>query len=118
LGEIAGSTLEEERARAKAVRVLKDALAPGSYLVVSHATPDDVPDGVSEATKGVYASASAQVTPRPLGQVARFFEGLELIDPGVVNVADWRPGLPPGRPSRVLGKSLVYGGIAVKRHRS
>jgi hypothetical protein len=44
----------------------------------------------------------------------RFFDGLELVAPGLVNVTDWRPQLVPGQPSRGAGRSLVYGGIARK----
>ena len=98
----------------EAVQVLVDALPSGSYLVLTHSTPDDVPDDVTKAMVGVYENASAQVTPRSYADVTRFFDGLELIGPGVVNVTLWRPDLTPGRPSRALGRSLVYGGIAKK----
>src|SRR6185312_963758 len=46
-----------------AVRTLVDALAPGSYLVLTHSTPDDVAGDVTEAMKDVYSNASAQVAP-------------------------------------------------------
>ena len=59
--------------------------------------------------------ASAQVTPRPFDEVARFFDGLELTDPGVVDVTRWRPDLLPGRPAGTAARqSLVYGGVARK----
>ena len=97
------------------VRALAGALAPGSYLVLAQSTPDDVPDEVTEAMKSAYTNASAQVTPRPFDEVARFFAGLELTDPGVVNVTRWRPDLPPSRPSGAAARqSLVYGGVARK----
>jgi hypothetical protein len=99
----------------EAVQILVDALPAGSYVVVSHGTPDDVSDEVAEAMKGAYANASAQVTPRSLDQISRFFAGLEIVDPGILNVRDWRPDLSPSRPSRALERSLVYGGVAVKR---
>jgi hypothetical protein len=91
-----------------------DALPSGSYLVLTHSTSDDVPDKVTEAMIGAYADASAQVTPRSFKEVAGFFDGLELVNPGVVNVTNWRPDLRPSRPSNALGRSLVYGGVAVK----
>ncbi|HEY6786581.1 MAG TPA: SAM-dependent methyltransferase [Trebonia sp.] len=96
------------------VRALVDALPSGSYLVLTHSTPDDVPDEVAEAMIGAYANASAQVTPRSFEDVAGFFDGLGLVDPGVVNVTHWRPDLLPSRPSNVMGRSLIYGGVAVK----
>jgi hypothetical protein len=97
------------------VRALVDALPPGSYLVLAQSTPDDVPDEVTAAMKNAYTNASAQVTPRPFEEVTRFFDGLELTDPGVVDVTRWRPDLPPGRPSGTAARqSLVYGGVARK----
>jgi hypothetical protein len=98
-----------------AVRTLVDALSPGSYLVLTQSTPDDVSDDVTEAMKGIYSNASAQVAPRSFEDIAKFFDGLELIDPGLVNVTLWRPDLPPRRPSRPGRRSLIYGGVAVKR---
>jgi SAM-dependent methyltransferase len=97
-----------------AVRTLLDALAPGSYLVLTHSTPDDVADDVTEAMKGVYSNASAQVAPRSFEEVARFFDGLEPVAPGLVNVTLWRPGLSARRPARSQGRSLIYGGVARK----
>jgi S-adenosyl methyltransferase len=88
-----------------------DALPSGSYLVLTHSTPDEVPDDVTEARKGVYPGASAQVvTPRSSEDIARFFDGLELTDPGLVNVTLWRPD----RPSHTPQRSLIYGGVALK----
>jgi S-adenosyl methyltransferase len=98
-----------------AVRTLADALSPGSYLVLTQSTPDDVSDDVTEAMKGIYSNASAQVAPRSFEDIAKFFDGLELIDPGLVNVTLWRPDLPPRRPSRPGRRSLIYGGVALKR---
>jgi hypothetical protein len=97
-----------------AVRTIMDALPSGSFLVVSQSTPDDVSDDVTEAMKDVYANASAQVTPRSFEDIARFFDGLELTEPGLVNVTRWRPNLQPGRPSRPQNRSLIYGGVARK----
>jgi hypothetical protein len=97
-----------------AVRTLVNALAPGSYLVLTHSTPDDVPGDVTEAMKAFYSNASARVAPRPYKDVARFFDGLELMDPGLVNVTLWRPDALPLRPSPAPERSLIYGGVALK----
>jgi hypothetical protein len=95
------------------VRTLVDALPSGSYLVLTHSTPDDVSEEVTEAMKAVYSNASAQVFPRSFADVAKFFEGLELIDPGVVNVTDWRPDPKAGPASHAPG-SFIYCGVAMK----
>jgi S-adenosyl methyltransferase len=43
-------------------------------------------------------------------EIARFFDGLELVDPGLVNVTLWRPDRPSDTPRR----SLIYGGVGLK----
>ncbi|HEY2551850.1 MAG TPA: SAM-dependent methyltransferase [Streptosporangiaceae bacterium] len=57
------------------------ALAPDSYLALSHATNDNVPPASVQAGRDEYASASEQMHFRPRDQVARFFDGLELVPP-------------------------------------
>ena len=87
----------------------RDHMAPGSYLAISHGTtgsaeedPDDVVGGVTS----VYRQASAQLHVRPLAGIQRFFDGFDLIDPGVVWINEWRPdpGVPPaGQPRSLRG---------------
>jgi S-adenosyl methyltransferase len=70
---------------------LMDAVPAGSYLVVSH-PPGDVSDELSAETARRFNKLLAQkVTHRGLPKVERFFEGLELLEPGVVPVLKWRP---------------------------
>jgi hypothetical protein len=65
-------------------------LPPGSYLVLSHPT-DDFNPNKGESMK-VYNERSAdQAVVRGQAATARFFAGLDLIEPGVVPVARWRP---------------------------
>jgi S-adenosyl methyltransferase len=59
--------------------------------------------------KDVYSGSSAQVAPRSSADIARFFDGLELVDPGLVNVTLWRPD----RPS-CARRSLIYGAVGRK----
>jgi SAM-dependent methyltransferase len=79
-------------------------LAPGSHLVMSHATADFL----SPKARAAYDAAverdrrlsSAPGVPRDRAAFARFFEDKELIPPGVVALPDWRSELPPDeRPS-------------------
>ena len=69
----------------------------GSYLAVTHPTPDFNPE---ETAKAVAAAEAAGVTlvPRTQAEVGEFFTGLELVDPGVTPVLSWRPGRAAGRP--------------------
>jgi O-methyltransferase involved in polyketide biosynthesis len=75
------------------VKRLTDALAPGSFLVICHAPSDLMPDQIAEMTRRYVASGAAPMRPRSRAEVAAFFDGLELLGPGVVPSADWRwPG--------------------------
>jgi O-methyltransferase involved in polyketide biosynthesis len=71
------------------VKRLLDAVPPGSFLVVLHAPSDIRGDEVAEMARRYNATASAPINPRPRDDVARFFDGLEMIGPGLVNLTDW-----------------------------
>ncbi|MGP4047982.1 SAM-dependent methyltransferase [Streptomyces sp. 2A115] len=74
-------------------RGLLDALAPGSHLVLSHPASDIGADEVAESMR-VYnerAAEHAAATPRSHSGVTRFFDGTILLDPGVVQLPQWRP---------------------------
>ncbi len=73
------------------VRVLRDAVAPGSYIAISHGTYENVPPEVVEKLYALYARSTNPAKVRSRAQVEAFFEGLELVDPGVVHVPLWRP---------------------------
>jgi hypothetical protein len=82
------------------VATLRDALPSGSYLVVSHACSDPRPDLLS-TFETVYKSkvASAQGRARTGAEIARFFDGFTLIDPGLVWLPQWRPDDPEDVPA-------------------
>jgi SAM-dependent methyltransferase len=72
------------------VAYLRDVLAPGSFLVISHATGDFRPQ-VAEEVSAVYDKASAPLVLRSRAQVAVLFGGYDLLPPGLVQPAAWRP---------------------------
>lgn len=72
------------------VATYRDALCPGSFLVLSHVTGDDREPGML-AGVGAYENASAPLILRTRSQVQEFFNGFDLIDPGVVFLSQWRP---------------------------
>ena len=76
-------------------------LPPGSYLVVSHPTDDFNPNRQGESIQRYNERVAEQATLRGHDETARFFAGLELVEPGVVAVAKWRPhsDVEAGRPS-------------------
>jgi S-adenosyl methyltransferase len=93
----------------------RDHLAAGSYLAITHgiaaAAPEDDPDGLVESVTNIYRNASAQMHVRPVKEIERFFDGLEIAEPGVVWIARWRPApgtWPAGRPD------ALYGGVGRK----
>jgi hypothetical protein len=85
-------------------------LPSGSYLVLSHPASDIHP-GQAEAQRRYNERVSTPQTLRTRAEVARFFEGLDLVPPGLVYVHTWRPGpddiVPPNGVS-------AYGGVARK----
>lgn len=87
-----------------------DAAAPGSYLVLSHVTTDPSPQTAAKV-QSVYSGTANQAAPRPRTDILTFFDGLELVEPGLVPVSQWRPNEPvPDDPA----KGWILGGLARK----
>ncbi|SDK76823.1 S-adenosyl methyltransferase [Nonomuraea maritima] len=84
------------------------ALAPGSYLAISHVTADFAPKLVG-ASADAYNSEALAFTPRSGEQIMRFFDGYELEEPGLVPVFDWRPDAPVSRDPQDAGAYGVVG---------
>jgi O-methyltransferase involved in polyketide biosynthesis len=95
-----------------AVTVLKDALAPGSAIAVSHITADGIGTEPSLAAQQVYEGASAPAVPRTKDEVIRFFDGLTIAIPGVTDIGDWPA--PPGKPEEPGLPLRLYGGVGLK----
>ncbi|MEU4243119.1 SAM-dependent methyltransferase [Actinoplanes sp. NPDC026619] len=75
----------------RAVRTLVEAVAPGSYLVISHGTPDFVTAQEAAEYERMYASGETVARTRTKADIESFFTGLEVLEPGFVAVSDWRP---------------------------
>ncbi|MET9337706.1 SAM-dependent methyltransferase [Nonomuraea sp. NPDC003804] len=90
---------------------LKERMAPGSYLVLSHACPNRPVE--SEDIASVYDLATAGIRLRDRAEVTPFFDGLELVEPGLVNVAEWRPEVAELAPLQGVGDYLL-GGVGRK----
>ncbi|MFY4723170.1 SAM-dependent methyltransferase [Streptomyces sp. LaBMicrA B280] len=93
------------------VRTLMDRLPAGSHLVLSHTvTHPSMPD-VDEAVKFWNEHGTPKLTQRTPADVARFFDGLQLLEPGVVSCSRWRPEHDNGaEPEEVA----MFGGVARK----
>jgi hypothetical protein len=73
---------------------LRGALAPGSYLVASHVTDEDQPFSqadVSDVEDAYRRRAATTGRLRGRAAIERFFEGLDMVEPGLVWVPQWRP---------------------------
>ena len=85
------------------------ALAPGSYLVISHATDEFSPQKM-RANAQVADSSGTILIPRGKDAILRMFNGRELVDPGLVLVSRWRPE--DGEPGPDAERAWAYGGVA------
>jgi hypothetical protein len=90
---------------------LMAAVPSGSWLALSHPARDIHPQQVTEAASRFNQLARAKATLRTRAEILRFFDGLELLEPGLVQVHQWRPGLAaPGHHQEAAG----YCGLARK----
>ncbi len=99
--------INDEEDPAGIIATLRDAIAPGSYLVLSHATADFHPDQAAKVTR-IYRQASAPLVPRSRSQIQRLFDGFDLVEPGLVQPAAWRPN--PSGPAGP-GAGGCYAGV-------
>ena len=92
------------------VSSLLEAVPPGSYLAISHPAADIETEAMAQMAKRLNKLMAEKVTFRIRAQVARFFEGLELVEPGMVRVQQWRPA------SEIEAKSpaALWGGVGRK----
>jgi SAM-dependent methyltransferase len=80
-----------------AVAELRDALAPGSVLVLTHASYEGIPlprERIQGAVD-VYKDIRNPLIMRSRDEIARFFEGYDMVEPGLVPMAKWRPDTAP-----------------------
>ena len=88
------------------IAAYRDYMAPGSYLAITHGTMEEDPAGERDKAAGVYRQASSQLHVRPLADVRRFFDGFELVEPGLVWITEWHPEpgtTPTGRAQSMRG---------------
>ncbi|MFC4588486.1 SAM-dependent methyltransferase [Sphaerisporangium corydalis] len=69
----------------------RDALVPGSHMVLSHLSTENFPDKIAQ-TERVYQGASAPMGARTRAEILGFFDGFELLPPGLVGPTEWNPG--------------------------
>ncbi|MCI2418303.1 SAM-dependent methyltransferase [Saccharopolyspora sp. K220] len=93
------------------VETYRDAVVPGSHLVVSHLTGSHDP-GAMRILAQRYAETSDPIHPRETGWIEELFGDFEILPPGAAYLADWRPE--PGQVGTDRDYHLLYGGVARK----
>jgi hypothetical protein len=102
--------IPDEDDPAAIVARLTAAMPPGSYLVIAHPA-SDVAAGVTQSMQRYNEQSPIPLKARSHAEVTRFFDGLDLVEPGLVQLHRWRPG--PGDLDR--GRELAnYGGVGRK----
>ncbi len=92
------------------VATLRDALPPGSYLVLCHACRDAKPQIAAATEKAYEGRVAARAAIRSHRDIQRFFDGFTLIEPGLVYLPEWRPDSPgdvPEDPRKYWGLAGV-----------
>lgn len=94
------------------IDTLMDALAPGSYLVMTHVTPDFDPTTIATVVD-IYRRSDLPCQVRSREEFMRFFQELDLVDPGVEVPHGWRlDGI--ARPKTIDAQVSAYAGVARK----
>jgi hypothetical protein len=93
------------------VAQLMDAVPAGSYLALSQVASDIEPERMAEAAKRYNRLARETQRHRTHTEVATFFDGLDLVEPGLVAVQQWRPA----SDLEAAARSAMWGGVGRKR---
>ncbi|GKQ38193.1 SAM-dependent methyltransferase [Streptomyces sp. A012304] len=103
---------DEDGAHELVDRLLAE-LPSGSHLVMTHATADFTPQESAAATEKLKA-AGVTLALRSRAEFSRFFDGLDLVEPGVAVVPDWHPELGEPVPGQEDGVIPGYGAVGRK----
>jgi hypothetical protein len=91
--------------------ILKDRLASGSFMAISHYCLEGAPSETIAQLRRLYGSTTSSAVSRTIAEMSHMFDGFELLDPGVVRVQLWRPENPEDvlivQPERTLAISGV-----------
>lgn len=102
--------IEDDQVAASSVAALTGAVAPGSYLAMIHGA-SDVDPAMREVEWYWNQMCAQRLRLRTCDQVAGFLEGLDLVEPGLVTVPEWRPDAGQATPGQRIP---MYGAVARK----
>jgi hypothetical protein len=87
----------------------REAMAPGSFLILSHVTSDDIdPQTLERLNAAIYHPMGA--TLRTRSEVERCFAGFDILEPGIAPADRWRPKGPVR-----MGRFWLWAGVGIKR---
>jgi len=97
-----------------AVVTLRDALAAGSYVAISHPSYEDASPTFLEQVNKLTAAAASRYQYRTLAKIGRFFDGLDLVEPGLVYTPRWRPESPQDLFVDDPQRAFCFAGVGLK----
>jgi hypothetical protein len=89
----------------------RDALVPGSYIAISHASLEQAPPQITTQLERVYSQTTTPLRSRNRAEVESLFTGLELVEPGIVYVPLWRPEGPDDVFLHEPERSVILAGV-------
>ncbi len=105
--------LPDADAPAAAAAALRDAVVPGSHLVISHLTGERIPEQTARLSAEVARRDRVSLAFRPRSEIAAFFGDFALVAPGLVDVSEWRPDPVEHEARRTTG-TLYLAGVGRK----
>ncbi len=95
----------------------RDRLSSGSYMAISHGTIENATPEIrpkAEALTDLYAKTASPVTHRTRPELAEFFTGMQIIEPGIAYVTEWRPEKPDDPDLTAPSRTLNYAAVGYK----
>jgi SAM-dependent methyltransferase len=98
----------------RAVVTLRDVLTAGSYVAVAHPSCEDAPPTLIEQINKLTEASASRYQYRTLAKIRRFFDGLDLIEPGLVYTPLWRPESPQDVLIDEPQRAFCFAGVGLK----
>jgi len=106
--------LPEDDQAYHAVVTLRDVLATGSYVVISHPSYEDAPPTFLQHVNKLTAASASRYQYRTFAKIERFFDGLDLVEPGLVYTPLWRPESPHDLFVDEPQRAFCFAGVGLK----
>ena len=107
--------LPDDEQAYRAVVTLRDVLAAGSYVAVSHPSCEDASPSLLQQVNKLTESSASRYQYRTLVKIGRFFDGLDLVEPGLVHTPLWRPESAQDLFVNEPQRAFCFAGVGLKR---